>query len=70
MTNNSSQCLIIKLWNIESGELIRTFNSIGVNKITISPDGKTLASGSLDNTIKAWNLRTGKLLDTFCQTNS
>ncbi|MGD1873062.1 MAG: WD40 repeat domain-containing protein [Mastigocoleus sp.] len=49
---------------------MRTFNSIGVNKITISPDGKTLASGSLDNTIKAWNLRTGKLLDTFCQTNS
>ncbi len=31
----------------------------------ISPDGKTLASGSFDKTIKLWNLETGKEIHTL-----
>ena len=37
----------------------------GFNSVTISPDGKTLAYGSLDNTIKIWDVGTGELKDTL-----
>lgn len=36
-----------------------------IGAIAISPDKKTLASGSQDKTIKLWNLETGKLICTF-----
>ncbi len=36
-----------------------------VNSLAISPDGKTLASGSWDKTIKIWNLETGELIGTL-----
>jgi WD40 repeat protein len=38
-----------------------------VNSIAFSPDGKTLASGSSDQTIKIWDFRTGELKATFNQ---
>jgi energy-coupling factor transporter ATP-binding protein EcfA2 len=37
----------------------------GVNSVSFSPDGKTLASGSNDKTIKLWNVMTGKELTTL-----
>ncbi|MDH6099753.1 WD40 repeat domain-containing protein [Anabaenopsis sp. FSS-46] len=37
----------------------------GVSSVTISPDGKTLASGSWDNTIKIWDVGTGELRRTL-----
>ena len=36
-----------------------------VNSVTISPDGKLLASGSDDNTVKLWSLPDGQLLKTL-----
>ncbi|OCQ96040.1 hypothetical protein BCD64_11825 [Nostoc sp. MBR 210] len=36
-----------------------------VGSVSISPNGKTLASGSWDNTIKLWNLETGKEIRTL-----
>ena len=30
-----------------------------------SPDGKTLASGSRDNSVKMWSAETGECLNTF-----
>jgi len=36
-----------------------------VNSLAISPDGKTLASGSWDQTIKIWNLETGEFIGTL-----
>ncbi|QHG16228.1 AAA-like domain-containing protein [Nostoc sp. ATCC 53789] len=36
-----------------------------VNSVVFSPDGKTLASASWDNTIKLWNRETGKEITTL-----
>ncbi|MCT7954233.1 protein kinase domain-containing protein [Laspinema palackyanum] len=36
-----------------------------VSSVAISPDGQTLVSGSLDETIKIWNLATGNLIRTL-----
>ncbi|HLP89637.1 MAG TPA: caspase family protein [Nostocaceae cyanobacterium] len=38
-----------------------------IKSVAISPDGKMIASGSLDHTIKLWDLDTGKLLKTITQ---
>ncbi|QSJ16436.1 serine/threonine protein kinase [Nostoc sp. UHCC 0702] len=52
----------IKLWNLQTGKLIRTIygHSLPVLSVAISPDGQTLTSGSLDETIKQWNLSNGQ----------
>ena len=39
-------------------------HSSGVSSVAFSPDGKTIATGSYDNTVKLWNLE-GKELQTF-----
>ncbi|MEH2135702.1 nSTAND1 domain-containing NTPase, partial [Nostoc sp.] len=40
-------------------------HSSGVYSVVFSPDGKTLASGSYDNTIKLWDVSTGKAIKTL-----
>ena len=60
----------IKIWNINSGNLVYTFNSSnGGHSDWVLPlaylSNGYLASGSFDNTVKIWNLRTGRLVFTF-----
>jgi len=53
----------IKIWNLKTGNLLRTLSGGSNSSIAISPDGKTLVSGSHD--IKVWNLQSGKLIYTI-----
>ncbi|MFM6776061.1 MAG: WD40 repeat domain-containing protein, partial [Dolichospermum sp.] len=57
----------IKIWNLETGEVESTLtgHSRWVNAIAVTPDGKTVISGSSDNTIKTWDLGTGEKKLTF-----
>ncbi|EGJ34960.1 MULTISPECIES: caspase family protein [Moorena] len=57
----------IKLWNLETGEEIRTLigHTETVHSVSFSRDGQTLASGSYDNTIKLWDPKTGKVIRTL-----
>ncbi|WP_375328825.1 NACHT and WD repeat domain-containing protein [Microcystis sp. BLCC-F210] len=57
----------IKLWNVETGQEIRTLKGHDnfVTSVNFSPDGKTLVSGSVDKTIKLWNVETGKEIRTL-----
>lgn len=61
---------LIQLWNVEEREWITAFeHGRFVNSIAISPDGKTLASGSWvggnNNTIELWNLATREHIGTL-----
>ncbi|MGL5836041.1 MAG: protein kinase domain-containing protein [Waterburya sp.] len=54
--------------NINYSEPISTQTLSGtdiVRSIAISPDGKTIVSGSMDDTIKIWDLATGELQSTL-----
>jgi WD40 repeat protein len=44
----------------DKGPVILKVNSLGVQSINFSPNGKTLASGDFSGTIKLWDLSTGK----------
>ncbi|MEG5014625.1 MULTISPECIES: serine/threonine protein kinase [unclassified Microcoleus] len=64
-SNSSGNCS--KLWNLHTGELIRTFSadSGAVYCVAINPNGTILASGSSDQQIKLWNLETGQEISTL-----
>ena len=52
----------IKLWEVETGEEIRSLNGHDgwVYSVGFSPDGKTVVSGSYDSTVKLWEVETGE----------
>jgi WD40 repeat protein len=55
------------LWEAATGKEVRTLSghSDAVRSISLSPDGKYLASGSEDNTIKLWEVISGKEVKTL-----
>ena len=48
----------ITIWNLITKEKIQTFfgHSQQISSLAITPDGKTLISGSLDQTLKVWRI--------------
>jgi WD40 repeat protein len=59
----------LKLWDVATGQLVRTFvdHSADTNvfSVAFSPDGRSVLSGSADKTLKLWELATGRLIWTF-----
>jgi WD40 repeat protein len=60
----------IKLWNLRTGRELHTLRGhTNVPTVAVfSPDGRTLASGSMDGTVKLWDVETGEELATFSNT--
>jgi WD40 repeat protein len=63
----SSNQATVDVWDLGRGQRVRslTGHSQWVTSLAISPNGQTLASGSLDGTINLWNLATGELQGTL-----
>ena len=63
----------VKLWDVQTGGVIRTLqgHTDWVRSISVSPDQNVVASGSRDKTIRLWNAQTGNcycLIDGFSDT--
>ena len=54
----------IKIWDIHSGEELRTLRGHTTVVRCLQFDNNKLISGSLDDTVKIWNWRTGECLST------
>ena len=54
----------IRLWDLESGKELHKLegHDSSINSLAFSSDGKTLASGSDDETVRLWNVTTGRQL--------
>ena len=54
----------IKIWNIDTGEEIRTLKGHTLGIRALQFDDTKLISGSLDKTVRIWNWRTGECIST------
>lgn len=54
----------VRLWNIETGQPIRTFkgHSRGVTSVRFLADNKTMLTAGIDQSIRVWNAETGELI--------
>ncbi|CZS93251.1 probable sulfur controller-2 protein [Rhynchosporium agropyri] len=55
----------IKIWDIETGECLRTLKGHTSGVRALQFDDTKLISGSLDKTLKVWNWRTGECVSTL-----
>lgn len=57
----------VRAWQVSDGKLLRTITGHRdtIYALALSPDGKTLATGSYDQQIKTWNTETGAEIKTL-----
>lgn len=53
---------ILKMWNIASGDLVRSLAPAGTHAVAFSPDGSLIASGARTGILRVWRVATGELM--------
>lgn len=69
---SGSEDKTVKLWDVASGKLIRTFeeHSSKVTSVAFSPDGSRVVSGGNgEGDLRLWDAETGQLIRTFNEAN-
>jgi WD40 repeat protein len=61
----------LRLWDLESGQTIRSLESHTnwVSAVSVTPDGRRAVSASQDQTLRLWDLDNGKEIATFTGEN-
>src|SRR5262249_23684028 len=61
-----SQDTTIKLWDLETGHVLHTFegHTAFVSGAAFAPDGRRIASASYDNRVRIWDVKPGEPLFT------
>lgn len=52
----------LRLWNLQTGELLKTAENTGIGRTIAAPDGVALAGGAWDGTVGLWNPETTSVL--------
>jgi WD40 repeat protein len=57
----------VVVWDVETGKLVKTLEYFGKDavSVTLSPDGRRVASGALGGRVYLWDLESGDLLTTL-----
>ncbi|EPZ33671.1 hypothetical protein O9G_000446 [Rozella allomycis CSF55] len=56
---------LVKIWNVESGECLRTLEGHSRGIACLHSDGRQILTGSSDTTAKLWDLETGACINTY-----
>jgi WD40 repeat protein len=66
-----TQHTLILLWDLSTGKQLRALEGHidNINDVEFSSDGRTLVSGSKDQTVRVWDVATGKQLKMMQDTN-
>jgi WD40 repeat protein len=62
---SGSQDNTLRLWDLATGNSLRTLEHRFVTSVALSADGSRALSGSVDETLRLWDLATGKCLRTL-----
>ena len=50
-------------WEVDTGQLVRTFSSTklpGITSLALSPDQRSVTTSSYDNSVRVWDVKTGQ----------
>jgi DNA-binding beta-propeller fold protein YncE len=50
----------VRLWEVRTGHLVRSFVHSNVYGMAFAPDGKTIATAGRDKVVRLWNIATGQ----------
>ncbi|MFC2108360.1 WD40 repeat domain-containing protein [Candidatus Bipolaricaulota bacterium] len=53
---------ILKVWDIATGDLVRSLSPAGTHAVVFSPDGSLIASGGRTGVLRLWRVESGELV--------